>query len=202
MRPARALRAARRAVGALASVGILAWGSSLAQTDAASRSASAASSGPSIAWWLAIAAFGIAGWAVWRGQAALAGLHAARVHAQSLGDVLDVWQWQTDARHVLVSARPPSGAVEADWRLGTERQPLSALFRTGQAGELETRMSSAAPLDDVAVLRAVADGAPMRGTLRGRALVDETGRFAGYVGTVREHDVADAAAPSIVRRRP
>ncbi len=147
-----------------------------------------------LGWWLAALALGLAGWALWRRHVALAGLHAARVHAQSLGDVLDVWQWQTDARHVLVSARPPSGAVAADWRLGTERQPLSELFSAGRVGELEARMSSAAPLDDVSVVRLTDAGASVQGNLRGRALIDETGRFAGYIGTVREQALAGAAS--------
>ena len=54
-------------------------------------------------------------------------------------------------------------------------------------------MKSGASLHDVEVRREAADGSVRTGRLRGRALVDANGAFAGYIGTVRE-DVAAVEA--------
>ena len=44
-----------------------------------------------------------------------AALHDARSHARTLGQMLDGWQWQTDAAHRLVRWQPPHGAPASSW---------------------------------------------------------------------------------------
>ena len=130
--------------------------------------------------------------------AALAGLFLVRlqrranegrragVELQALADLLDVWQWQTDARHRLVATRPPAGASAADWADGAEPQLLWEHFRADDPAALQARMKSAASLHDVAIWRTAANGDVRSGRLRGRALTDANGTFAGYIGILRD----------------
>jgi signal transduction histidine kinase len=123
----------------------------------------------------------------------------ASVELQALGDLLDVWQWQTDAAHRLVAVRPPAGAPAADWADAAEPRVLWEHFRADDAAALQARMKSAASLHDVAVWRTAANGDLRAGRLRGRALTDANGAFAGYIGTLRdglETSVERAPAPA------
>ena len=49
--------------------------------------------------------------ACWRGQRQLDPLREARLQNQLLGQLIDVWCWQTDAEHRLVKLQPPAGAI-------------------------------------------------------------------------------------------
>ena len=126
----------------------------------------------------------------------------ASVELQALGDLLDVWQWQTDAAHRLVAIRPPAGAPAADWADAAEPRVLWEHFRTDDAAALQARMKSAASLHDVAVWRTAANGDLRAGRLRGRALTDANGAFAGYIGTLRDGLEASPERPPATAVEP
>ncbi|HUP09134.1 MAG TPA: ATP-binding protein [Caldimonas sp.] len=135
----------------------------------------------------------LVGWLVLRLQARSEQARRAGAQWQALCDVLDVWQWRTDAQHRVVQARPPSEASTPEWSLPAVPQPLWQHFRPDNAAALEARMRAGASLHDVEARREAADGSTHRGRLRGRALVDAAGRFDGYLGTWREEPAAPAA---------
>ena len=142
-----------------------------------------------------------AGWLLMRSQSREAEARRAREQLQALGDLLDVWQWRSDAQHRLVGLRPPAGAPAADWAALPAPLPLWEHLRVADEGALRARMASGAPLDDVGVGRKGADGNVCASLLRGRAVGDAAGAFAGYIGTLRDAapasvpDSAPAAAP-------
>jgi signal transduction histidine kinase len=138
---------------------------------------------------------GLAGWILMRVERAGSQARRTRIHLQALSDVLDVWQWQTDAQHRLVQTRPPVGAPTADW-LAAATQPLWGHFRPADEPGLRARMAMGAALDDVEVWRRGSDGALRPGLLRGRAVSDASGGFAGYIGTLRDASVAALPPPA------
>ena len=152
--------------------------------------------GAPTAWLVAIVAIGIAAWAGQRWRHAAGERDAARTQLHHLGDLLDVWQWRTDPEHRVVSLRPPTGASGDAWRLPNERPKLWELFAAGAEQALRTRMTSIAPLDDLDATRRGSDAAANACRLRGLPLVDASGRFAGYIGTVRERAAAESALPA------
>ena len=122
-------------------------------------------------------------------------LREARARSTCLEPLLDVWLWQTDGAHRLVSTRPPHGAPADAWSTTPLPTLLWAHFDARDDAGLRAKLDSAAPLDDIAVQLAAAAGAtPRAGLLRGRAHTDATGRFAGYHGTFRELAPAPVAA--------
>lgn len=107
-------------------------------------------------------------------------LRAARARAQALEQLLDVWVWHSDAAHRLVAVRPPPSASEGDWSGAAQAQgSLWEVFRPDDPAALRSRLGSGAPLDDVQVRLHGGEA----GLLRGRAVADAAGRFAGYCGT-------------------
>jgi signal transduction histidine kinase len=123
-----------------------------------------------------------------RSQARLAAqLREARARSQCLEPLLDVWLWQSDAVHRVVSLKPPHGA-QADTALLAPAEPplLWEICRSTDPAGLQTMLTVAAPLDDLDVQLAAAGAVPRRGVLRGRAHFDEAGSFAGYHGTFAE----------------
>jgi signal transduction histidine kinase len=108
-------------------------------------------------------------------------LQSNRARAQAIEQLLDVWVWHSDAAHRLVALRPPHGAPASAWSAVQTPAWLWEHFRPDDAGALRARLDSGAPLDDVPV-RSHKSGP---GLLRGRAVADATGRFAGYHGTLR-----------------
>lgn len=108
-------------------------------------------------------------------------LRATRARAQAIEQQLDVWLWQSDAEHQLVALRPPLGASAADWAAAQVPALVWDRFKADDDVALRARLNSGAPLDDMAVRIEGAD----RGLLRGRAVADAAGRFAGYHGTFR-----------------
>jgi signal transduction histidine kinase len=106
-------------------------------------------------------------------------LRAARARAQALDQLLDVWVWHSDASHRLITVRPPPSAPAGDWSGAQAQGSLWEVFKPDDAAALRARLGSGAPLDDVHVRLHGAEA----GSLRGRAVADASGRFAGYYGT-------------------
>jgi len=172
---------------------------------AASVPATNADAGNGLSWPLAFALLvvalcaGIAGHALARLRGGEA-LRDARVQAQWLGQLLDVWQWQTDREHRLTRLQPPQGAPGSSWVEGMNGgQALWDRFETLDAeGGLRARLAAQAPIIDLKVRRVGGNGAS-GWCLRGVPRHDSAGRFAGYIGTARQVDAemarrADQAA--------
>ena len=126
-------------------------------------------------------------------------LRESRDALRRVDELLDVWQWQTDAAHRLVAMRAPNGASDGrTWAPPGSTTPLlwdhlSSDDRT----VLRTSLERGAPLADLVVQRRDAAATPARrARLRGRAVSDAQGAFAGYHGTLREIEApAEASAP-------
>ena len=192
----RSLRRAVRRV-APASVGLVAPLAALAQQPAAAPAAGT----PGLPFVLLLAglALGLLAtvWSLWRTRAALGD---SRQRLQGLADVLDVWQWHSDAAHRLTGLRPPAGAAAAAWSTSSLNQPLWEVFRSDDETAFRARLDGHAPLDDLpAQHRGAGAESAVAVRLRARVRSDRDGRFAGYVGTLREVAVAgsDAAAAAL-----
>ena len=122
-------------------------------------------------------------------------LREARTRLQSVDDLLDVWQWQTDARHRLVQLRPPHGAPQGDWFGTPSPLLLWEHFSADNPAALQAQLQSAAALNGVEARHAGASGELRHGQLRARVRNDAMGAFAGYHGTFREHAAEPAATP-------
>jgi signal transduction histidine kinase len=118
-------------------------------------------------------------------------LRSARARMQAIEQVLEVWVWHSDAEHRLVSIRPPQGAGPEAWSAPAAAAPLWQRFQADDDPALRARLSAGAALDDVPARLAGGDA----GLLRGRAIGDALGRFAGYHGTWRRLASAPVAAP-------
>ena len=125
--------------------------------------------------------------AFWSRQRQLDRLRSARLHTQLLGQMLDVWCWQTDAEHRLVKLQPPQGAPGSAWagsafggdlfwdRFDDIQHSLQPRMQAQSAlGELLVQQHRAGETDGDAQAR------PWR--LRGLPRFDGRGRFDGYVG--------------------
>jgi signal transduction histidine kinase len=126
----------------------------------------------------------------------LEALRETRAQLQSVDDLLDVWQWQTDTRHQLVQLRPPQGAAQADWSSARSLPLLWDLFGVDNLAALQAQLQAAAALDGVPARLANGAGDVRAGQLRARVRSDAAGAFAGYHGTFRELDRAPAVAPA------
>ena len=119
-------------------------------------------------------------------------LRVLRARDQAIEQVLDVWLWHSDAAHRLVALRPPHGAAAGDWTVARAPALLWECFKPDDSAALQARLGSGAVLDDVPVVLGTAEA----GLLRGRAIADATGCFAGYHGTWRARPVlASVVAP-------
>jgi signal transduction histidine kinase len=146
---------------------------------------------------------GVAALAWWAGQLVERGrttglLREARMQAQMLAHLLDVWHWQTDREHRLTRLQPPQGAPASAWGEGSATQFLWERFG---GGELRERLAAQAPLQDLRVQQVQAAEPSTPWSLRGLPRFDGQGHFAGYVGTARvlEDDAALAAAAANAR---
>jgi len=122
-------------------------------------------------------------------------LQASRAEAHALTGTLDVWQWRTNAQHRLTQLRSSVTAINP--QTDVDGKPL--LWETFQSDDslLRARAQSHAPLDALPVWRSDAAGQRHSLVLRGAALLDAEGRFAGYVGTARDVPaMSSASAPS------
>ncbi|MDP3822598.1 MAG: ATP-binding protein [Burkholderiales bacterium] len=129
-------------------------------------------------------------------------LRATRLQVQSMDELLDVWQWQTDAQHRLVQIRPPHGAPQADWSAVATPGLLWERFATDDPSALRAQLEGAVALNGVAARLAGAAGDTRHGELRARPRSDAAGAFAGYHGTFRERDAVPAAAPAALFAAP
>ena len=123
-------------------------------------------------------------------------LRATRLQLQSVDELLDVWQWQTDAQHRLVQIRPPHGAPQSDWAAAATPVLLWERFNVDNPSALQAQLQGAVALNGVEALLPRGAGDTRHGQLRARARNDAAGAFAGYHGTFREREVAPAAAPA------
>jgi signal transduction histidine kinase len=135
---------------------------------------------------------------LWRRQRRLAlELQAARAQANGLAGILDVWQWRTDSAHRITQWRPPQGAAPSAWSAAPLGVELGTHLRSADEAALRARLAAQAPLEDLPVEVALADGQTARCQLRATPLADAEGRFAGYLGTVRVVSTMPPAAPGM-----
>jgi signal transduction histidine kinase len=122
-------------------------------------------------------------------------LRETRLAAQGLADQLDVWLWRSSPEHHVTQLRPPQGTPTAAWP-APGNTALWERFRSGDAAALRACVEAHAPIADLDVSFAAADGALAACRIRGRALTDAQGRFDGYLGTLRV--LGSAASPAAV----
>ena len=181
-----------------------AWGASgwlpLALVLAALLAALVAGHGLAAGWLLALAlllgmAAALLAGALWSRQRQHDRLRDARQQAHLLGQLVDVWTWQTDAEHRLLKLQPPQGAPSSTWVSGAfSGDRLWQRFDDAEHS-LQPRMQAQGPLGDLRVQQTGADGAPQRAwRLRGLPRLDGRGRFAGYTGVAWPTDASDQAA--------
>ncbi len=137
----------------------------------------------------------------WRQREVQEALRECRARLQGVEELLDVWQWRTDAAHRIVEIRPPQGASDIDWR-PADKALLWDFFKVEDEAGLRSRLGHGAPLEDIAVVRQVmgdaTDEGRRHGQLRGRPVVDSTGAVSGHQGIVRER-LAEARAAQTMR---
>jgi signal transduction histidine kinase len=184
---------------ALPLVGSLLPGAARAATGTAESPAlTSASATP---WWFAAAALALlAATCVFlyqRSHRLARELRATRVHAQSLVDMLDVWQWQSDPSHRLTQLRPPQGSALAAWSAAASGHSVWEQFRPNDEPALRACLDAHGPVNDVKAHLTLPDGVVVTCQLRAVALSDNEGGFAGYVGTARVLAAAPAPAPAI-----
>ena len=146
--------------------------------------------------------------AYWSRQRQLDHLREARLQNQLLGQMIDVWCWQTDAEHRLIKLQPPQGAPASAWVAGAFSGEL-LWQRFDDAGHsLQPRLLAHAPLGELRVVQAAAPPADQPGAptsaaaprpwrLRGLPRFDSRGRFAGYLGVAWPCEAADAQAAAL-----
>ena len=122
----------------------------------------------------------------WRQHKRSAEFHAATARLRGLDDMLDVWQWQTDAAHRLCALRPPRAAAASDWSEAKTGSALWQAFKATDEAALRAQLASHAAIDGVEVRREPATSTVRRFQLHGRAHTDAHGAFAGYQGILRE----------------
>lgn len=135
----------------------------------------------------------------WRAEAEDLRQRQAR-HA-ALGRLLDVWQWQTDPQHRLISLQPPAGDLKSHSGTALPTEP-AAVWEHFTVVDTEARQAAwrhslqthQATGEVLVSFGGAADGARL-GWLRAVPLHDARGDFAGHVGTVREPTEAKAGAP-------
>jgi len=142
---------------------------------------------------LLVAAGALATGASWGRQRQQSRLREARVQQQLLGQLLDVWQWQTDAEHRLVRFQPPQRAPSSSWVEGAFSGELLWHRFDDSDHSLQARLLAQSPLSDLRVLQPNG-GVRRHWRLRGLPRFDERGRFAGYLGVAEPTDASDALA--------
>jgi signal transduction histidine kinase len=134
--------------------------------------------------------------AFWSRQRQLDHLREARLQNQLLGQLIDVWCWQTDAQHRLVKLQPPQGAPASAWVAGAFSGELLWQRFDDVEHSLQARLQAHAALGDLQVQPPPAqDGsAPRAWRLRGLPRFDGRGRFAGHLGVAWPVELAEARA--------
>ena len=130
-------------------------------------------------------------------------LRQAQLQLHSLGNLLDVWLWRSDAQHRIASLRPPAGAAPSEWSQRTLGRLLWEQFPSAIEGAMRAQLDAHAPLDGIEVSLPASDGQSRGAWLRATALTNAQGRFDGYLGIVRELPIASAAPePGIAAQAP
>jgi signal transduction histidine kinase len=133
-----------------------------------------------------LALVGVCAWLVVRERRANQRLRQVRLQLRALSDVLDVWQWRSGADHRITGLRPPLESGAQRWSGSGVGATLWERFPALDVPALRARLDAHAPLVDVEVKLADVHGAQHPGWLRATTLSDADGRFAGYIGVVRE----------------
>jgi signal transduction histidine kinase len=138
------------------------------------------------AWLSALALLATAGacllvGALWVRQRLQPQLRESRIQHQLLGQLLDVWLWQSDAEHRLVRLQPPQGAPASAWVEGAFSGEQAWERFDDDAHSLRARMLSQAPLAELEV-RPCNGIDRRRWALRGLPRFDSRGNFCGYLG--------------------
>lgn len=133
--------------------------------------------------------------AYWSRQRHTDRLRDARLHAQMLGQLVDVWCWQTDEQHRLVKLQPPQGAPASSWVAGAFSGECLWQRFDDAACSLQPRMQAQGPLGDLRVMQAPAQAGslPRAWRLRGLPRFDSRGGFSGYIGVAWPTDQEDQA---------
>ena len=151
--------------------------------------------------------------AAWARQRMAGQLHECRNQGQMLGQMLDVWCWQTDAQHRLIRLQPPPGASAARWGDGGDGGDGVGGVGAVGAGErlwqrfcdteptLPARLAARVALGDLLLLPAPPDGAQgdlpaPSWRLRGQPHWDGQGRFAGFLGVAWPTEPGDSDSSS------
>jgi len=119
-------------------------------------------------------------------------------------ELLDVWQWQSDATHRLVAMRPPTASDDTGsvgWSPGRATPLVWEHLIADDPAALRATLERALPLADTTVRHHDA-GVPARARLRGRPVFDRHGAFAGYQGTLREMPIQPVAIPVVTGAAP
>jgi signal transduction histidine kinase len=133
--------------------------------------------------------------AYWSRQRQLDHLRDARLQNQLLGQLIDVWCWQTDAEHHLVKLQPPHGAPASAWVAGAFSGECLWQRFDDALHSLQPRMMAQSPLEELRVDHLSPAGAlPRPWRLRGLPRFDGRGRFVGYLGVAWPTEQADAQA--------
>jgi signal transduction histidine kinase len=154
---------------------------------------------PLVGGWLAglamllTAAGALASGIAWSRQRQLTRLRDARLQHQMLGQLIDVWQWQTDAEHRLVRFQPPQRAPSSSWVEGAFSGAALWERFDDATHSLQPRLLAQSPLTDLRVEQ-TSGGVRRQWRLRGLPRFDDRGRFAGYVGVAEPTEPADALA--------
>lgn len=133
--------------------------------------------------------------AFWSRQRQLDHLREARLQNQLLGQLIDVWCWQTDAEHRLIKLQPPHGAPASAWVSGAFSGECLWQRFDDAPHSLQPRMLAQAPLGELRVEHLTPTGAaPRPWCLRGLPRFDGRGRFVGYLGVAWPTEQADTQA--------
>jgi signal transduction histidine kinase len=134
--------------------------------------------------------------ALWAGQRhwqALAALRRSRDELHRLEEMIDLWQWRSDAGHRLLMLKAPPGLDAPALAAG---ELLWDRFTDVEITSLRAQLEGHRPLQDVeARFAPVAGGATRRVTLQGRVCIDDNGTFTGYAGTLRVREDPLPAVP-------
>ncbi len=144
---------------------------------------------------LLIAAGALLSGAYWSRQRQADRLREARLGTHLLGQLIDVWCWQTDDQHRLVRLQPPLGAPASSWVAGAFSGDALWLRFDDAEKTLQARLMAQMPLGELQVMQAGsnASGAPKPWALRGLPRFDGRGRFAGYLGVAWPTEPGQAA---------
>ena len=152
---------------------------------------------------IAAAAVGVCS-ALLRQGALEAASRDARLEARALADLLDGWQWRSDAAHRLTLLRPPRHGAAATGLETALQQPLWQVFGAdgAAAAALRAVVEAGRELDGLRVGHARADGIALAFELNAVSKSDAAGRFGGYIGVARACGAGPAPAEDAVAASP